>query len=323
MKQTCLDRYGDENYNNPEKRKETCLEKYGKETFLQTDECIQRTIEHNRKLFGVDHYSQSQEYLEKIIKTNRERYGVDFIFMAPEVKEKIRQTLLERYGVDHFSKSPLFMEKFSATCQEKYNNDFWFGSEAQKNYNLEKYGVEHFMQTKSFKEKSRVTSQRKYGVPFYAQTQEFKNRSMQTCLEKYGYPFYSQSPEAARNRRKKYYYKGQSFDSSWELAYYVYNVDNNNYIIREPISIKYVFENKEHYYIPDFMVNGRLIEIKGPQFFKEGKMICPFDESLNDTFEAKHQCMIKNNVEIIMNCDKYIQYITEKYGQDFLDNCKD
>ena len=36
-------------------------------------------------------------------------------------------------------------------------------------------------------------------------------------------------------------------------------------------------------------------------FFDEnGKMINPFDRSMDDLYEAKHQCMIKNNINILI-----------------------
>mgnify|MGYP003292041606 CR=1 FL=1 len=63
----------------------------------------------------------------------------------------------------------------------------------------------------------------------------------------------------------------------------------------------YVFEGKKHYYFPDFLYDGRLIEIKGLHFFvnknKDLAMINPFDPSRNAITEEKHQCGLRNNVE--------------------------
>ena len=77
-----------------------------------------------------------------------------------------------------------------------------------------------------------------------------------------------------------------------------------------------------------------IVEIKGDHFFVEsGQMICPFrkkkwsDERYADEcakYEAKHQCMLKNNVKI-MRSDEYlfcVQYIQEKYGKDFFKNTR-
>ena len=52
-------------------------------------------------------------------------------------------------------------------------------------------------------------------------------------------------------------------------------------------------------------------EIKGDHFFKDknynNKMICPFDHSQDALYEAKHQCMLKNNV-IIITSTEYIMF---------------
>lgn len=66
-------------------------------------------------------------------------------------------------------------------------------------------------------------------------------------------------------------------------------------------------------YHPDFLINGKIYEVKGDQFFRinesgDEEMFCPYrnpnldDEQYNwicGKFEAKHQCMLKNNVIIL------------------------
>ena len=56
-------------------------------------------------------------------------------------------------------------------------------------------------------------------------------------------------------------------------------------------------------------------------------MICPYrykndtDETIklkNILAEAKHQCMIQNNVIIITDYKKYVDYVKNKYGSNFL-----
>ena len=77
-------------------------------------------------------------------------------------------------------------------------------------------------------------------------------------------------------------------------------------------------------YFPDFKVGNEIIEIKGRQFFENGKMINPYDRSKDKLFEAKHQCMIKNNVKLILSNDIkfYINYIKEKYGSSYIKSLK-
>lgn len=67
-------------------------------------------------------------------------------------------------------------------------------------------------------------------------------------------------------RGKKGIYKGFYCDSTYELAYIVYNLDHNIYFERCPKSIYYTYEykNELHKYYPDFILqDGSLVEIKG------------------------------------------------------------
>lgn len=59
------------------------------------------------------------------------------------------------------------------------------------------------------------------------------------------------------------WYKGIFCDSSWELAFLIYYLEHNLYIERCKEKRKYIFENIEHTYIPDFITNDGIIEIKG------------------------------------------------------------
>ena len=128
----------------------------------------------------------------------------------------------------------------------------------------------------------------------------------------------------------KYKYDNIKFSSSYELAYYIWLKDNNINFIYQADSIPFDFYGVTKHYVPDFKINDILVEIKGIHFFENkdtnGKMICPWKHKndtpekiklRNELFEAKHQCMIRNNVEIITDCSKYIEYVKTKYGKNF------
>lgn len=67
-------------------------------------------------------------------------------------------------------------------------------------------------------------------------------------------------------RGKKGWYKGYFCDSTWELAFLVYCIDNNIKIIRNTKGFKYSFNRKLHKFYPDFLLeNNTFIEIKGQQ----------------------------------------------------------
>lgn len=105
------------------------------------------------------------------------------------------------------------------------------------------------------------------------------------------------------------------------------------------IRFLYMARDKEHHYEPDFVIDSKLVEVKGRQFFENKdpskKMINPYDRSMDDIYEAKHQCMIRNHVSIIndgnlFNClrwfyniDLSIDTIFNKcYGQPFPGSAK-
>lgn len=133
----------------------------------------------------------------------------------------------------------------------------------------------------------------------------------------------------------KYKFENKTFSSSYELAYYIWLKDNNINFIYQADSIPFDFYGVTKHYVPDFKINDRLVEIKGIHFFENkdpnGKMICPWkhkNDTLekiklrNELFEAKHQCMIRNNVEIITDCSKYIEFVETKYGKTFFEEHK-
>ena len=84
-------------------------------------------------------------------------------------------------------------------------------------------------------------------------------------------------------------------------------------------TFSFFVNEKEYHYWPDFEIDGELIEIKGDHFFDGDKMINPFDESQNQIYEAKHQCMLDNNVTILKSSEiDSIEYIERRYTKDFM-----
>ena len=123
-----------------------------------------------------------------------------------------------------------------------------------------------------------------------------------------------------------YSYDNIKFMSSPELAYYIWLKDHKIDFKYQCEPILYEFEGQKKRYVPDFEVNGELQEIKGLHFFENGdqngKMINPYDRKQDSRYEAKHQCMIKNNVKIITDYSEYIKYVESNYGIDFFTNHK-
>lgn len=102
------------------------------------------------------------------------------------------------------------------------------------------------------------------------------------------------------------------FDSSWELAFYLYHKDKN-FNIKKPQSIEYYDEiGGKHKYFPDFEIDGVLYEIKGSQFLNNSKY--SYFKSL--TGRAKLQLIQKLGIIMIKKDEIqfYLKYAREKYG---------
>ena len=118
-----------------------------------------------------------------------------------------------------------------------------------------------------------------------------------------------------------------NFDSSFELAIYIWCKDHKIEFEYQPnVIFTYEHDGIVRTYEPDFVIEGKVIEVKGDHFFKEdGTMQNPWDHSLDALYEAKHQCMLKNNVEIwkMPDCQIYVDYVSTTYGKDYLKQFKD
>ena len=111
-------------------------------------------------------------------------------------------------------------------------------------------------------------------------------------------------PLSGNKYHKSGEYDGIYFDSSWELAFYVYYKDFNKNIKRCDIERNYLYNGKCYKYIPDFITDDGIIEIKG---------------YLTDKSKEK----ISQNPDVIVlyrsDVEPYIKYVVEKYGKNFWD----
>ena len=127
IKQTCLEKYGVDNYNktkeSKEKIKQTCLEKYGVEYFWQSNECKEKIKQTCLEKYGVDSPLKSEKIRNKGKKTCLEKYGVDNPAKLEENKEKVKQTCLKKYGGLAPICDPNIKNQIKQTCLEKYGVD--------------------------------------------------------------------------------------------------------------------------------------------------------------------------------------------------------
>lgn len=88
-------------------------------------------------------------------------------------------------------------------------------------------------------------------------------------------------------------------------------------------------DGNEHNYNPDFLVDDKLIEIKGDHLIdNQGNLINPFNpsEKTAKIMEAKTQCMKDNNVIVIKDKDpiikESIEYMKKTYGPNWKNQFK-
>lgn len=253
-----------------------------------------QSLSETAKYFGI----ASREVIKRVLIKNNISFHSKSLLKKIH-QENIEQVNLLRYGYKNVFQSPLIKSKI-------------------KQSNLQKYGVENPQQNDIIKNKTTNTSISKYGgIGFASETLNTKIKVK--VNEKYGADNISNTSYFSLTRRQLYKYEDISFDSLPELAFYLYAIEHNYSIKREPVKFTFIFENKAHSYFPDFEINGQLVEIKGDYFFKEdGTMQCPFDHTRDALFEAKHQCMIINNIKIYRSKDYQfaIDYFNQKYKKE-------
>ena len=206
IKQTCLEKYGVDNYNktkeSKEKIKQTCLEKYGVEYFWQSDECKEKIKQTCLEKYGVDSPLKSKKIRNKGKQTCLKKYGVDNPAKLEENKEKVKQTCLKKYGTISTTQCKEIRDKIKQTC-------------------LEKYGVDNPAKLEENKEKVKKTCLKKYGGLAPICDPNIKNQIKQTCLEKYGVDNYGKSLKHKINM--------STIMSSDEMQEHRYNVMTKNH----------------------------------------------------------------------------------------------
>lgn len=105
---------------------------------------------------------------------------------------------------------------------------------------------------------------------------------------------------------KKGWYKGYWCDSSWELAYVIYNIEHDIKFTRNNEGFEYLYNNKTYKYYPDFILeDGTYVEIKGYMDKRSITKIASFNKSLI--------VLVKKDMQL------YIDYVENKYGKNFIE----
>lgn len=264
--------------------------------------------------------------------TTLERHG-DPNYRNPQ---KTKETYIKNYGVDHPLKSNEFKDKLMQYNLETYGYDWWLNSDECRRRQIQSIkdscgeDVTNPFQATPVKNKIKQTLLKNYGVDNISKLPAVKEKKLKkmksTSLDKYGVEWPFQNPEVFAKSRRKLVYDNVQFDSFPEIAYYIWLKDHNIKFEYQPKTVfKYSYDGKDHFYHPDFLLvkENQFIEIKSSSSFIYGKMVCHFDRSLDGLMEAKHQCMLNNNVYIMLTEEymQYIKYVEKKFGRNFRKQC--
>lgn len=278
------------------KREQTCLVKYGKRSSLQVKELREKGYATNLERYGAKFPQTTEALKAKVRATCIARYGVDAPSKSPAILAKQLQTNLDKYGVSNANKLEITREKIKKTKLLRYNDENYSNIAKGKATKLSRYGDENYNNI----EKMKSTQLERYGGIGFA-SPELASKVRAKIMEMYGVDHPMHDHDLFCKGKRKYEYNGIHFDSKPEIVLYQYLIDNNIPFEYHPkVRLTYWFNNKRHYYYPDFQINGALVELKGSHFFEDGKMINPYDRTMDELFEAKHQCMLQNNVNIII-----------------------
>jgi len=282
--------------------------------------------------------TQNPDVQAKRKATNVAKFGTEYAIGAKEVRRKIEESFQNRYGVSSPGAILETIKKAKATNKERYGG-WYMGTQEFRNKsketNKKTLGVEYPAQSAEVNAKKHATNMEKYGVKETFSSPEVKKKRKKTMEEVYGAEYPMQSPELKREALRKsghrrtggfkgYDYKGLSFDSTYELAYYLWLKHlGKSFIYHPDTPLSYVgTDGLEHLYMPDFLVEGKFYEIKGGCFFnKDGE---PYNQYSKEYWWEKYNTMIDSGIIILREKDikEAFEYVRREHGKDFLRSCK-
>ena len=254
---------------------------------------------------------------EKMKATWNKNLGCEHPWKSSTCRAKMKQTIEQRYKSDCYQRTNRFKQQISDAWNSKSVDELENIKQRRIDTQTKLYGGVGFASLE-LREHAMETNELRHGSRTYNNPEKHR----MTCRKHWGVDNYTQSIEYHKNKKHKFHsdkYLGLTFDSNWEVKVYEFCRDNNIPIEYSPsISYPYKYAGRTWTYHPDFLINGKVYEVKGDQFFRinesSGKeeMFCPYrrDEWTEDEYEwicgkceAKHQCMLINDVIIFREND--------------------
>jgi len=216
-------------------------------------------------------------------------------------QKQLENAVFKKYGVTHIMQLNMFKEKAKQTNLEKFGSISYTGTDAYKQSLLNNFDVENIFQLDYVKEKIKKTNLEKLGVENPFQSEICKEKIKKTNLKKFGVEYQMQNKKTFEKQQKsayklKYfnntsiYYRG-----SYEFDFLEKHLNKYPDIQNAP-SIKYIFNEKNKVYHPDFYIPSLnlIVECKNSHLANRDKF----------KIEAKEKATIANGFNYIMIIDK-------------------
>lgn len=239
--------------------------------------------------YGVENVSQLNDIKLKVSKTRKSR---DENFNK-QVKEKSNSTKIKKYGsIENYNK--IVNQKIKNTLDNHFgsiSNFYDYRSKKIEKTCLEKYGAKSTLCTNKAVEKAK-----EYRKIY---KKEISEKMKETKLKNNTYG----------SHHYRFTFENEYFDSSWELAYFLKTKKDGFDIERNKKA--YLLENGKRV-IPDFIVNGQLVEIKGDHLKKDS------------SWKFKEKFYKDNNVKVLFfnEIKPYLKWVMDSFDENFLEKYK-
>lgn len=208
--------------------------------------------------------------------------------------------------------NPEILKKAKKTRRKIYKGK-WCSEEGQRNSNIGAWNEEAIKNRKN-------TYKNHYGTEHPHKNKQYHKEFEDKLENLYGVINPFQSQEIMRTAKKKYEYKGITFDSSWELAYYIFLRDFKIPFVYHPKEIPFDCNGETHYTFIDFIVEGRYVEIKGDHLRNEDGTMKDIYHEDQTLVMAKQKKFDELHVEMLSEKEllPYLKYVKLNYGFNFL-----
>ena len=280
-----------------------CIEKFGTNTYPESIEF--KEMMSKKALERTE--QEKNAIVAKREETCNKHYGIRNVLCKGNIRDRIEQENLKKFGrktTNNPEKARLTRKlhaKNDPDFQAKVNDKTRKTKELHRQLNPN-YDIDIIKRINETRYKKRLKDPQ-YDLKIY-------EKHMKTYYEKTGYYWPAQNPDVKSKMRRKYTYNDIMFDSSPEIAYYIWLTDNNiKFEFHPKIRLKYYANGKLHFYEPDFLIckTNQLEDIKGDHFLKTH-----FIKRAKEKFD----CMKQNNIRLIFSNEYkiYMDYCAKKFN---------